>query len=358
VAVRGQVVWHEGLGYANPNAGIPACPDTQFRAASVSKLFTAAAMARLIDAGRLDPDVPIQRYVPSFPEKGEPITSRLLAEHRAGIRAYRNDLEAINHIEFRSATDSLAQFSDDPLVAVPGTRFVYSNYGYVLLSAVIEGASGEDFLSDVRQNVFRPLGMTSTTEDRSGANLPRRASFYDNVTPYSFDGRRVPSPPNNFSGRWASGGFLSTVDDLLRFGSAHVRYPGSGFLSDRTLQLLMRPQSGLPPIAGYGLGWMTAYDLHGRLVRFHFGAGSGATALLAIWPNQQVALAIMGNLGQARLPFNRLAAMANTFLSGPKWDQIAGIAAICAVAMISISRLRMSPAGRRRAAPVSNSSCM
>lgn len=355
VAVDGQLVWHEGLGYANPGSGILACPDTQFRAASVSKLFTAAAMGRLIANGRLDPDVPVHRYVPSFPDKGAPITPRLLAEHRAGIRPYRNDLEAINYTEYRSVTDSLAQFRDDPLAAAPGTRFIYSNYSYVLLSAVIEGASGETFLSYVKQNVFGPLGMSSTVEDRSGANLPRRAAFYDNVTPYSLNGGRVPSPPNNFSGRWGSGGFLSTVDDLVRFGEAHVRHSDPGFLSDGTLQLLMRPQSGLPPLAGYGMGWMTANDLHGRLVHFHFGAGSGATALLAIWPNQRIAVAIMANLGHARFPFRRLAAIANDFVGGPKWDQVAGIVAMCAAAIFLISRTRIFR-GRGRSVHPSRSS--
>src|SRR5262249_34473354 len=133
--------------------------------------------------------------------------------------------------------------------------------------------------------------------------LPGRASFYDPVTPYSPDGRRVSSPPNNFSGRWASGGFVSTVDDPVRFANALM--PGSGRLPVHALKLIQRPESGLPPIGKCGLGWMTGYDLHGRPVHFHFGAGSGATALLVIWPKQRVAVAIMSNLGHARLPFNR-----------------------------------------------------
>jgi hypothetical protein len=88
---------------------------------------------------------------------------------------------------------------------------------------------------------------------------------------------------------------------------------GPAFLSHSTMRLLMRPRSGLPPMAGYGLGRMTARDLRGRLVRFHFGAGSGATALAPTWPNQQASAGIMGNLGHARLPFNRLVTVVNRF---------------------------------------------
>jgi CubicO group peptidase (beta-lactamase class C family) len=340
VSVRGETVWREGFGYADLEARAKACPDTLFRAASVSKTFTAAGMGRLIDAGRLDPDAPIQRYVPSFPDKGRPVTARLLASHRAGIRPYRDDSEAVNRKEYRSVTDSLAQFREDPLAAVPGARFIYSNYGYVLLSAAMEGASGQGFLSYMNQSVFAPLGMNSTTEDRAGTDLPRRASFYDHVTPYSPDGRRVLSPPNNYGGRWASGGYLTTAGDLIRFGSAHLPGQRSAFLSPATLEMLMRPQSGMPPVAGYGSGWITARDLHGRRVHFHFGAGSGATAVLAIWPGSQVVVALMGNLGHARLPFRRLAGVVNPFLRGPQPDRVAGAAALAAAVLWTGFRYR------------------
>ncbi|MGH9201096.1 MAG: serine hydrolase domain-containing protein [Vicinamibacterales bacterium] len=326
VSVRDRIVYREGFGYADLDRRVPACPETQFRAASVSKLFTAAAMARLFERGVLDVDAPVQRYAPTFPDKGVRVTPRLLASHRAGIRPYRDDLEAINRTHYESVTASLARFADDPLVATPGAQFVYSNYGYVLLSAVIEGAAGEDFLSYMQKDVFAPLGMTATVPDDDRLAMPSRATTYDVETPFSLDGSLVRSPDNDFSAKWASGGFLSTVEDLVRFGRAFIAAPSpdteAGFLRPATIDLLTRPQSGLPPLAGYGLGWMSARDLHLRRVNFHFGASSGGTAVLAVYPDEGVVTAVMANLGHAKLPFRQLINVIQPFLPWPRLDTL------------------------------------
>ena len=312
VAAKDHILWSDGFGYADVETQTPACPGTVFRAASVSKVFTAAALGRLIQAYRIDLDAPIRNYVPEFPDKGAVITIRQLAAHRGGIRAYRDDREAIQHAHFAAVLDSLATFKDDPLVASPGERFVYSNYGYVLLSAALERAAGREFLSLMQGEVFEPLGMTNTGPG-TAADSPQRATPYDYVTPYSHDGSIQRSPPNDFSGRWASGGFLTTAEDMARFGLGQV---GDGFLDRSTRSLLFRPVSGLPGIAGYGLGWITARDLHGREVHFHFGAGSGSTSFLAVYPGQAIAVAMIGNLGHAKLPFIRLVGISEPFLGG------------------------------------------
>jgi CubicO group peptidase (beta-lactamase class C family) len=316
VGVGGRAVYSEGFGWADLEARRPACPQTRFRVGSVSKCFTAAAMARLAQAGALDLGGPVQQYVPGFPEKGGAITPELLASHRAGIRPYRDDLEAINTRHYDSVGASLERFAADPLVARPGERFVYSNYGYVLLSAVIEGAAGRDFLTEVRESVFEPLGMRASVPD-NGPGIADRASNYDTETPFSPDGSLVPSPPNDFSSKWASGGFLSTAEDLVRFGSAHLDPPVSpqgAFLRPETVGNLLRPRSGLPPLAGYALGWITARDLHLRRVSFHFGAASGGTSVLVVYPECGVVVAVVANLGHAKLPFRPVVNISKPFL--------------------------------------------
>ncbi len=315
VAIDGKIVWSEGFGYADRDKQIPACPQTQLRIASVSKLLTAAAMAQLYEQGRLDLDDPIQKYVPSFPDKGHPITARQLASHRSGIRSYRDDHEALNTKHYNNVVESLEKFKDDSLMFVPDTDFEYSGYGYVLLSAAIEGASGEDFLSYMRRHIFEPLQMRDTIEDRANERVPHQSSFYDHVTPYSMAGKVIPSPFIDFSCKWAAGGFLSTAEDLVRFGSAHLLPLHEGFLKSETLQLMFTPRSGMDGIAGYGLGWMTARDLHLRRVHFHFGAGSGGTAVLAIYPKQRMAFAMLANLGHAKFPFSHLMGVINPFLA-------------------------------------------
>jgi len=353
VGVRGRIVYQEGFLYADREAGRRACPETQFRVGSVSKLFTVAAMARLAEAGALDLDVPVQRYVPSFPPRGAPITAALLASHRAGIRPYRDDREAIDTTRYPTVTASLRRFETDPLVAAPGTRFVYSNYGYVLLSAAIEGAAKQDFLTFVRRAVFTPLGMRSTVPDEVGADLPDRATTYDTDTAFSPDGRLARSPAGDFSGRWASGGFLSTTPDLVRFGSAFVARDSAGtpFLSPRTIAMLFRPRSGLPPLAGYGMGWMTATDLHLRRVHFQLGTGSGGTAVLAVYPGPDVVVAVAANLGDARIPFRALVNVVRPFLPTPWLDLIVTCLAAAYLWVFVVRRVararRASPAGHR-----------
>jgi CubicO group peptidase (beta-lactamase class C family) len=164
--VNGKLVWSEGFGYADRERQIPVTNETQFRIGSVSKPLTAAAVALLYEQGRLDLDAPVQRYVPSFLEKGYPITTRQLAGHLAGIRNYRGEEFFLNR-HFNRVRDGLALFERDTLLSRPGTTFAYSGYGWNLIAAVVEGASGQDVLSYMSRAVFRPLGMTHTAPDRS-----------------------------------------------------------------------------------------------------------------------------------------------------------------------------------------------
>ncbi len=246
VAVEGKIVWSEGFGYANVEQQIPACPETQFRIASVSKALTSAAVAQLHEPGKLDLDAPVQRYVPSFPDKGYTITTRELAGHRAGIRHYRDD-EVYHLKHYASVMESLKVFDNDPLLFPPGTRFSYSSYGYVLISAAVEGASGEDFLTYMHQHIFEPLGMRHTVEDRADVFMPHRAHFYDGTK----DGPLVDCPYTDTSVVWAAGGFLSTAEDLVRFGSAYL---GGNFLKPETVKLFFTMQSKIP-VLPLGYGW-------------------------------------------------------------------------------------------------------
>ncbi len=316
IAEDGRIVCSEGFGYADRENKLRACPQTRFRIGSVAKLFAVAAMAQLYEQGRLDLDAPIQQYALGFPDKGYRITARHLASHRAGIRGYRDDYEAMNAKPYANISESLEKFRDDPLMFRPDSDFAYSNYGYVLLSAAIEGASGEDFLSYLRRNVFEPLRMHDTVEIRASHAAPNQSRFYDNVTPFSPDGQIRESPSIDFSSKWASGGFLSTAEDLARFGSAHIAPVNQTFLKADTLELLFTPRTKRGWIVGYGhgLGWMTARDLHLRQAHFHFGASSGGTSVLAIYPARKLSIALAANLGHAKFPFERLMGIVNPFL--------------------------------------------
>ena len=294
VAVGGKLVWSEAFGYADLAREVPVTAETQFRIGSVSKPLTAAAVALLYEQGKLDLDAPVQRYVPSFPDKGYPITTRQLAGHLAGIRHYRGD-EFLRNRHFDTVLEGLAIFQGDLLLSPPGTKFSYSSYGWNLISAVVEGAAGQDFLTYMSRNVLRPLGLTHTAPDRVDSLIPNRTRFYERGADSGF----VPAPPVDNSYKWAGGGFLSTAEDLVRFGSALLE---PGFLKAATLELLFTSQkttAGEP--TGYGVGWFVATDGRGHRWVSHGGGSVGGTTAFSVDRDSRVVVAITSNLTGAPL---------------------------------------------------------
>lgn len=297
VAVDGRIVWSEAFGYADVETRRPATPATQFRIGSVSKPLTATAIAQLFETGKVDLDAPVQRYVPTFPEKGAPVTARLVAGHLAGLRHYQGDEFTLNR-RFATVTEGLAIFKDDSLLAPPGTRFSYSSYGFNLLSAVVEGASREEFLAYMSRHVFGPLHMTSTAPDRNDSLIPNRTRFYERRGRLQGGGFAV-APAVDNSYKWAGGGFLSTAEDLVRFGSALL---GPGLLKGATLELLFTPQhTNAGEATPYGIGWFVAKDSLGHRYVYHGGGSVGGTTAFGVDRDSRVVFALVTNLSNAQL---------------------------------------------------------
>jgi serine beta-lactamase-like protein LACTB len=292
VACAGTIVWSEGFGLADVEQGVLVTPLTRFRLGSVSKVLTAAGVGRLVEEGKLDLDAPVQRYVPSFPAKPWPVTTRQLAGHLAGIRHYQKDfagpLKGAPH--FESVTKALAIFQDDSLLFEPGTSYAYSSYGWNLVSAVIEGASKQEFLSYMQRSVFEPLGLHSIAADHVDRIVPDRTAFYSR----DGDGTLLHAPHVDNSYKWAGGGFLSNAEDVARFGSAHLQ---PGFLRQTTLDLLFTPQklaSGKE--TGVGIGWRIGTDPNGRRILHHGGTIEGGRAMLLMFPESRVVVAMLSNM--------------------------------------------------------------
>jgi CubicO group peptidase (beta-lactamase class C family) len=140
----GKILWSEGFGFADLAAHKPVTPQTQFRIGSVSKPLTAAGLMLLMEEGKIDLDADIHKYVPDYPDKGAPITTRQLAGHLAGIRHYRGK-EFYSGQHYDSIQAGLKIFEDDPLLFKPGEAFSYSSYGFNLISVVMESASQQKF---------------------------------------------------------------------------------------------------------------------------------------------------------------------------------------------------------------------
>ena len=304
---HGRRIWSEGLGFADLEQRVRVTPLTRFRIGSVSKSLTAAALGLLVEAGRLDLDAPVQRYVPGFPVKRWPITSRQLGGHVAGIRHYRGD-EFLSMRRYATVDEGLAIFRDDPLEFEPGTQYLYSSYGWNLLSAVIEGASGERFLDFMRTRVFLPLGLRQIVPDHPDNIIAFRARWYTGARDSLAN-----APYVDQSYKWAGGGFLSTTEDLAIFGQAML---AGTLLKPATFALLttaQRTRDGKD--TGYGIGWAVGRDRAGRRRIAHSGGSTGGTAYLILYPDDGLVLAMLANSDR---PFIGIArSIAEAFAAAP-----------------------------------------
>jgi serine beta-lactamase-like protein LACTB len=308
VSRDGKTVWSEAFGCADLEQQVPATRQTAFRIGSVSKPLTSAALGMLVEEGRLDLDAPIQQYVPDFPKKTWPITTRQLAGHLAGIRHYEGS-EFENQRHFDDVRSGLSFFEKDALVYEPGTRYSYSSYGWNLLSAVLEGASGEPFLELMSRRVFGPAGMRETAADDPGPVVPHRGRFYtrDEKTGALRNALYVDN-----SYKWAGGGFVSTADDLLRFANALME---GRLLKPETVRLLwtsLKTREGKE--TGYGLGWGVGRDAKGRERVSHSGGAQGSTAYLILFPAERLAVAMIVNSDESFT--GRTPRIAEIFLDG------------------------------------------
>ncbi len=292
VSVHGRTVWAEGFGMSDLENRVPVRPDTRFRIASISKSLTAAAVGLLVQEGRLDLDAPVQNYVPSFPLKSGEVTTRLSAGHLAGIRHYRGD-EFASAEHYDDVVDALEIFQDDPLIHPPGSEYSYSTYGWNLVSAVVQGASGRPFLRYMRVRVLDPLGMDETVAEYVDSIIPGRARFYVR----SPEDRVLNAPFVDNSNKWAGGGYLSTARDMVVYGSS---YMDGTLLDPATVDLLWTPQrTTAGESTGYGIGWSSA-DVDGVRNVWHTGGAMGGSTILLLLPDEGVAVAILTNLQSVR----------------------------------------------------------
>ena len=288
VGVGDKIVWSEGFGWASLELGVPVTPLTKFRVGSVSKTMTASGLGLLLERGLVDLDAPVQTYVPNFPTKRWTVTTRQLGGHTAGIRHY-NGNEMLSSLRYPTVEAGLSIFADDPLLFEPETDYSYSSYGWNLLSAVMERASGVEFLTFMRDEVFEPLGLRHTVPDHTDSIVSQRTEFYEG-TPNGV----VNAPYVDNSYKWAGGGFLSTPEDLVRFGQAHIR---PGFLKEETLRELQTAQTlRNGESTNYGIGWGSGRQEDGDVTLSHSGGSVGGTTLLLLVPDQDLVVAGVVNI--------------------------------------------------------------
>jgi CubicO group peptidase (beta-lactamase class C family) len=286
--MKGDYIWTKGFGFSDLENKVPAKPESSYRLASITKTITAIAVLQLVEAGKIDLDAEVQTYVPYFPNKKWPVTVRLLLGHIGGISHYKNyDVEG--HIKVHKNTkEALAIFQDFDLVAEPGTKYNYSSYGFNLLGAVIEGASGQSYGDYIKKHIFDPLGMENSRMDDPEDLISNRVNGYRLIK-----GEVKNSEFVDVSSRFAGGGTRSTVVDLLKYakGITEGKLLKSQTWKDAFTSMATRDGS----FTGYGMGWRVQ-PWRGHFQVSHTGSQPETRTYFLIFPTENFSIAVASNL--------------------------------------------------------------
>ncbi len=302
VAIEGRLIWAAATGWEDISENKPITIDSRFRVGSTSKAINSIALARLIDAKKIELDKTIDHYLKPLPNSAwNKITPRMLASHSSGLPHYKENTDiyglyrsiALNK-SYQSMIDSLEVFDDAELLSESGTEFFYSSLGTVLLGAVMESVEQKDYFNLVNDLVFEPLDIKAIIlAPSSSSDAPSVATSYkrDNQST-SFRQWR----PVDLSHRLPAGGFAATSSDLVKLGSAFIN---PEFINPKTRQAFWQPQKladGQTNSQNYAIGWRIAnYPIDGYGVIMnanHGGVSRGAQSWLMVLPKYQMAIAI------------------------------------------------------------------
>ncbi|MDX1389562.1 MAG: serine hydrolase domain-containing protein, partial [Acidobacteriota bacterium] len=278
-----EILLNEGYGLAD-DRGTPMTRETIVLTGSISKQFTAAAVLLLEQRGLLDTGDSVGAFLDDAPPDKAAITIHELLTHTAGFTRdhFTHDLTPMSYEEGRQAIYDL------PLGYEPGTDFAYSNTGYAVLAMIVQEVAGRPFLSFVREDVFRPFGLTST------GFFPDDWSGHAVATAY-FNGESQGPPsmfPGPFWGNMGNAGVMSTTADLFRWLSA-LR-AGEVFEPERT-ERLFRPVAEWRPGVRYGYGWITRDSTPLGPEIGHGGVGLGGNSELAYYLDHDLTIVVLSN---------------------------------------------------------------
>ena len=310
VGAGGEIVWAEGFGWADLDTRSVVRPETRFRLGTASIPLTAAAVGVLLEQGRLRLDDEVRRYVPELAPPPWPLTVRQVMGHVAGVGTDGGDEGPLFGRHCDRPVDALREFAGRALLFEPGTRYRHSSYGWIVVSAAVEAAAGEPFLTFVRTQVLNPLGMDDTLPDTTtmkpapgAATTPAAGQATPYFPRFAADPRYGVDPMRDIDLSCYAGAsaFLSTPSDLVRFAMA---IEAGRLLQPATVRMLRTPQ----PLAdghstGYGLGWdLDTVTLSGAAVPMVGHDGDvlgGPVASLWTVPGRDLVVAVTSNVSYA-----------------------------------------------------------
>ncbi len=287
----GRVVKAQGYGLASVELNAPATAETVYPLASITKPFTAAAVLLLAQEGKLGLDDKIGRYVEKTPAAWGEVTVRQLLTHTSGIKDHLNEMHG-RTCNGTSPEEIASYIGTLPLNFAPGSQWLYSNTGYLLLQIVLQKVSGKPFDQFLAERVFGPLGMRATRRNSLDDVIANRAARY------IWEGGRLRNSPFLEPTLYdnADAGLLSSVLDLARWDAA--------LYEDGILKASSREQMWTPvKLANgfsypYGLGWHLE-DVHGHRLVYHDGNRLDGSSVMARYVDDQLTVIVLTNLGNA-----------------------------------------------------------
>lgn len=277
IAQGDSVLFQKSYGFADREKKIPNSAETEFRVGSLTKMFTSALIFRLIEAGKLQMNDPLSKYLPDFPT-GETILLKHLLSHTSGIKGSTEGPPPA------TLGESVSRFKSAGLAFLPGERFEYNNFNYILLSYIAEKITGKPFRDLLKNTVLEKAGMTHSGLDYTGRNSAHQARGYLTNPQAEW----VPEHSANVAIASGAGALYSTVGDLFKWSEA---VSAGKVLSDSFFKKATTVVKG-----DYGSGWIVN-TVNGRREIGHTGSIEGFIASFMKYPEDDITIIMLSNYG-------------------------------------------------------------
>lgn len=288
VIKNGKLVKMKGYGLASVEFGVPVTTETVFEIGSVSKQMTAAAIMLLVQDGKIDLDAKISTYLESSPESWKDVSVRNLLTHSSGIKSY-SSLDGFELSHRWNVDQFIKLLSPHPLEFTPGEKNIYSNSGYNLLAFIVESVSQKQFMTFMRERIFRPLGMNHTSERDPQFIIMNRAVGYE------WNDGHLSGRDGNLTNLIGAGSIVSTIADMVKWNEA---LSGNRFLNDESKKQIWSKfifNDGRESV--YGFGWRIS-ELRGHKIIGHTGQTAGFGAANFRYAEKKVFVIALTNLGE------------------------------------------------------------
>ena len=284
-------IFEGAYGLADREQGIPNTLETQFRLGSMNKMITAVAVMQLVQAGKVNLNATLATYLPDYPntDLASKVTLHHLLTHTGGTGDIFGPQFTANRLDLRTVDDYLKLYGSRGLQFTPGAQWAYSNYGFILLGAVIERVSGMSYDDYVAANILTPAGMTATDAAALDSLGPLRAIGYTKqIVPGQLVSNASTLP---YRGTPAGGGY-STVADLARFSAALKE---NRLLNPALTTQLLAGKVTITPLMKYAYGFVDQ-TMAGRRFVGHDGGSAGMNGDLMFQPNGGYVVVVLSNL--------------------------------------------------------------